>query len=122
MKKILTLAVLLAACGGTRGVVPSDEPLARGSAPAVSEPAWMPPLAPDAFDAPAAVSAAEAAKSGDAPTAHVHPGAPSDVPSPEHQHEQTQTGYTCPMHPDVTSAAPGKCPKCGMTLVPRRKP
>lgn len=26
--------------------------------------------------------------------------------------------YTCPMHPEVKSATPGKCPKCGMTLVP----
>jgi len=24
--------------------------------------------------------------------------------------------YECPMHPDVTSEKPGKCPKCGMTL------
>jgi len=24
--------------------------------------------------------------------------------------------YECPMHPDVTSKKPGKCPKCGMTL------
>jgi cytochrome oxidase Cu insertion factor (SCO1/SenC/PrrC family) len=24
--------------------------------------------------------------------------------------------YACPMHPDVTSTKPGKCPKCGMTL------
>jgi Cu+-exporting ATPase len=24
--------------------------------------------------------------------------------------------YTCPMHPDVHSAVPGNCPKCGMTL------
>lgn len=24
--------------------------------------------------------------------------------------------YSCPMHPDVTSKKPGKCPKCGMTL------
>jgi hypothetical protein len=29
--------------------------------------------------------------------------------------------YTCPMHPDVLSDKPGKCPKpnCGMTLVKR---
>jgi hypothetical protein len=26
--------------------------------------------------------------------------------------------YTCPMHPDVRQPGPGRCPKCGMTLVP----
>ncbi len=26
--------------------------------------------------------------------------------------------YTCSMHPEVVRDAPGKCPKCGMTLVP----
>jgi rubrerythrin len=25
--------------------------------------------------------------------------------------------YTCPMHPEVITNKPGKCPKCGMTLV-----
>lgn len=28
------------------------------------------------------------------------------------------TVYSCPMHPDVRSATPGKCPKCGMDLQP----
>ncbi|MCA1592001.1 MAG: SCO family protein [Acidobacteria bacterium] len=28
--------------------------------------------------------------------------------------------YACPMHPDVTSKSPGKCPKCGMALRPVR--
>ena len=27
--------------------------------------------------------------------------------------------YTCPMHPDIIRSAPGSCPRCGMTLVPR---
>ena len=31
------------------------------------------------------------------------------------------TVYACPMHPEVTATQPGqKCPKCGMTLVPRK--
>ena len=25
--------------------------------------------------------------------------------------------YACPMHPDATATTPGKCPRCGMTLV-----
>ena len=32
-----------------------------------------------------------------------------------------QTGgqvYTCPMHSDVRQAGPGKCPHCGMALLP----
>lgn len=28
--------------------------------------------------------------------------------------------YTCPMHPEVKSDKPGKCPKCGMALVPMK--
>jgi P-type Cu2+ transporter len=32
-----------------------------------------------------------------------------------HQH------YTCPMHPEVVKDTPGKCPKCGMDLVPVNK-
>ncbi len=26
--------------------------------------------------------------------------------------------YICPMHPDVRMPGPGKCPKCGMDLLP----
>ena len=28
--------------------------------------------------------------------------------------------YTCEMHPEVISDKPGKCPKCGMNLVPKK--
>lgn len=30
--------------------------------------------------------------------------------------------YTCSMHPEVISDKPGKCPKCGMNLVPVKEP
>lgn len=26
--------------------------------------------------------------------------------------------YACPMHPEVAQSGPGKCPTCGMSLVP----
>ncbi len=32
---------------------------------------------------------------------------------------QVRTEYTCPMHPEIVSDAPGSCPKCGMFLVAR---
>jgi len=28
--------------------------------------------------------------------------------------------YTCSMHPEVRSDKPGKCPKCGMTLIVKK--
>jgi len=36
--------------------------------------------------------------------------------SVSHQQHDIEV-YTCPMHPDVKSDKPGKCPKCGMSLV-----
>ena len=30
----------------------------------------------------------------------------------------TATQYTCTMHPEIRSEHPGKCPKCGMKIVP----
>lgn len=31
---------------------------------------------------------------------------------------RTPDEYTCTMHPEIRTTAPGKCPKCGMILVP----
>src|SRR5207244_7780640 len=41
-------------------------------------------------------------------------------PSPSPPAQQAKL-YTCPMHPEVVRAEPGKCPKCGMTLVPMKE-
>ena len=34
-------------------------------------------------------------------------------------HNSKETNYTCPMHPEVVKNAPGKCPGCGMDLIPK---
>jgi hypothetical protein len=41
------------------------------------------------------------------------PVTPQAVAQPE-----TPAAFMCPMHPDVVTAAPGKCPRCNMDLVP----
>lgn len=43
------------------------------------------------------------------PVAAAMPAAPADPAAP----------YTCPMHPEIGAAGPGRCPKCGMTLIRR---
>ncbi len=43
----------------------------------------------------------------------------ADVESEHAGHEQSQTTtWTCAMHPQIRSPKPGKCPLCGMKLVP----
>ena len=42
-------------------------------------------------------------------------------PSKNKPNSAITTNYTCPMHPEVTSDKPGKCPKCGMDLHPSPK-
>ena len=44
----------------------------------------------------------------------------NDHPSDGHAHATASpvaANFTCPMHPEVQQATPGKCPKCGMDLV-----
>jgi hypothetical protein len=41
-----------------------------------------------------------------------------DGHSKKHKKHVTAVKYTCTMHPEVVMDMPGKCPKCGMKLVP----
>ncbi|MFP8892488.1 multicopper oxidase domain-containing protein [Chryseobacterium sp. EZn1] len=63
---------------------------------------------------------AEAKKVNDAKsqTKIVLPAKTQDLNQSESKaQKQAQTTYTCPMHPEIVSDKPGKCPKCGMELV-----
>ncbi len=49
---------------------------------------------------------------------------PGGAAAPDHEHQDgapeatADAGtYTCPMHPEIRQAEPGRCPKCGMALV-----
>jgi hypothetical protein len=42
------------------------------------------------------------------------------APSPSQQTTDGTT-YVCPMHPEIVRKEPGKCPICGMKLVPKKE-
>lgn len=46
-------------------------------------------------------------------------GAPASSPPVQPAAPAGKILYTCPMHPEVVSDKPGKCPKCGMNLEPK---
>jgi RND family efflux transporter MFP subunit len=53
------------------------------------------------------------------PPAPPAPPAMRPAPAPAVSTSPPSAAFTCPMHPEVQSATPGKCPKCGMDLVPK---
>jgi Cu(I)/Ag(I) efflux system membrane fusion protein len=70
-------------------------------------------------DHPAPATSSNGAPAMPVPAAPpVKRSAPTAPPSATSKSAPAATVYTCPMHPEVRSDAPGQCPKCGMTLVP----
>lgn len=77
-----------------------------------------PEVAPSssASSSASASTAPSAAASASASSFAHAPKAPSAAASASASPDAAR-GYTCPMHPDVRTDAPGRCPYCGMTLV-----
>jgi len=75
--------------------------------------------APDATSAPATAPAQSSVPP--APSSMpMRPPAPtaSRLAAPSARTSAPAAGFSCPMHPEVHQNAPGKCPICGMDLVP----
>ena len=49
-----------------------------------------------------------------------HAGHNMNTDNTDSSRSATKLLYTCPMHPEVQADKPGKCPKCGMTLVGKK--
>lgn len=73
--------------------------------PPPPKPAHLDPSSPDAPEAPLP------AKSNALVLEPLHDPAPAPA--------EKGSGFTCPMHPEIDQPEPGRCPKCGMNLVPK---
>lgn len=98
---LLLIPFLLSACASATG---SFQPLGSNH-PASPQAPEVPIIDPSAFLLMAG---------SEAPAMDHASMSPSDTTP------AASTGaYVCPMHAEVSSDQPGRCPKCGMKLVPR---
>jgi len=114
---ITSFAVTAAAC--SPGPAPVSQSPRDPSNPSAAEGAVPPSSKAMLMNAPSVAATHEPTTPEHA--GHQHGAAPATSASAV----STDAGsaavvYVCPMHPEVTSSSPGKCPKCGMTLVPKK--
>jgi Cu+-exporting ATPase len=124
LHSIACAAIFAAACSSELAERPAaNDP---GSVAAAEAPYHQPPsYEADPLLSPVPPKSAETPPTGHeqahSPTA-TPPGNPPFRAEPGGQVPKEKrppgTVYTCPMHPEVRQTGPGKCPKCGMTLVP----
>jgi len=105
-------ALASAVCAGFLAACASAEAAPLAAHHPASASAEEVPLATPVGGADGVPRGGDPARAAEAPLEGHHP----------HDHaEKVEQGavYTCPMHPEVRSAAPGSCPKCGMNLRPK---
>jgi hypothetical protein len=109
------VAIILLLLGAGCASQPAPRPVALDPSNPAAQEAPSPKLTPlvARSTAPAAPAAPEAPKK-EAEPAHDHTGDDTKA--------KAKVTYVCPMHPEITSPEPGKCPKCGMKLVPKEPP
>jgi hypothetical protein len=113
---IAAAAILLSGCSGELVQrPPASDPTSVAAAEAPLSP--TPSYQPDPLLNPIPPRSPEAPPTG---TEQLH--SPTSTPPgnpPMREEPGARAVYTCPMHPEVRSPAPGRCPKCGMTLIPK---
>jgi hypothetical protein len=113
----LSLAVVFIATACSPGPMPVSQSPRDPSNPAAAEgvTAAVPPPAPVA----SAAEGSHGSHSGDHGSGR-GAGSVGGAQGVEAGDAGVSSGYVCPMHPEVTSPAPGRCSKCGMNLVPKK--
>jgi hypothetical protein len=124
-----SVAAVPEASGHQAVPVPLDNTSSRHAARATGRATAAPPLRDPSN--PAAPEGAPAPP-GDAAVAPGPGGHEHHEPPGQHEHHGQQPAggegsagqgaavFACPMHPEVTSDAPGRCPTCGMNLEPKK--
>jgi hypothetical protein len=109
-RSILSTTAVAAVFAGSCATTPPPRPVS------------LDPSSPEAAESPPLVLAALAV-----PAQPAQPPQPEQPAQPEPAAQPAAaaadgaaaTVYTCPMHPEIVSDKPGRCPKCGMKLVPK---
>lgn len=110
-----TVAVVLAGCAARR------LPLLTSSHPASPAAAEAPAPSPSTTLTPIGGLSAEETGGRPASMATGHDAQGMIHGMPAVAGPGVAGSFTCPMHPEVRAAKPGRCPKCGMMLVPQTR-